>query len=91
VADPAHRRRPHDGHHRPRGEARHRHPPANSTQIGDVAKAAGSPALFALFQAASAVLLLAAASSSFQAGLGLLKALARADRLDGAGIGILPA
>ena len=66
-------------------------PPANSTQIGDVAKAAGSLALFALFQAASAVLLLAAASSSFQAGLGLLKALARADRLDGAGIGILPA
>ena len=66
-------------------------PPANSTQIGDVARAAGSPALFALFQAASAVLLLAAASSSFQAGPGLLKALARADRLDGSRIGILPA
>jgi hypothetical protein len=66
-------------------------PPANSTQIGDVARAAGSPALFALFQAASAVLLLAAASSSFQAGPGLLKALARADRLDGTRIGILPA
>ena len=66
-------------------------PPANSTQIGDVARAAGSPALFALFQAASAVLLLAAASSSFQAGPGLLKALARADRLDGSRVGILPA
>ncbi len=65
-------------------------PPANSTEIGDVARAAGSPALFALFQAASAVLLLAAASSSFQAGPGLLKALARADRLDGSRIGILP-
>jgi hypothetical protein len=65
-------------------------PPANSTQIGDVARAAGSPALFALFQAASAVLLLAAASSSFQAGPGLLKALARADRLDGESAGILP-
>ncbi len=66
-------------------------PPANSTQIGDVARAAGGPTLFALFQAASAVLLLAAASSSFQAGPGLLKALARADRLDGSRIGILPA
>jgi hypothetical protein len=33
--------------------------------------------VFAIFQAASAVLLLAAASSSFQAGPGLLKALAR--------------
>jgi hypothetical protein len=66
-------------------------PPANSTQIGDVARAAGSPALFAAFQAASAVLLLAAASSSFQAGPGLLKALARADRLSDSGVGILPA
>jgi len=56
-----------------------------------VARAAGSPGLFAAFQAASAVLLLAAASSSFQAGPGLLKALARADRLDGARLGILPA
>ena len=34
-------------------------PAANSTQIGDVARAAGSATLFALFQAASAVLLLA--------------------------------
>ena len=66
-------------------------PPANSTEIGDVARVAGSPALFALFQAASAVLLLAAASSSFQAGPGLLKALARADRPGGSRLGILPA
>jgi amino acid transporter len=65
-------------------------PPANSTLIGDVGRAAGGPALFALFQAASAVLLLAAASSSFQAGPGLLKALARVDRLDGSRKGILP-
>jgi amino acid transporter len=65
-------------------------PPANSTQIGDVARAAGSRSLFALFQVASAVLLLAAASSSFQAGPGLLKALARVDRLDGTHVGILP-
>ena len=66
-------------------------PPAHSTQIGDVARVAGGPALFALFQAATAVLLLAAASSSFQAGPGLLKALAHTDRLDGSRIGILPA
>ena len=66
-------------------------PPANSTQIGDVARAAGGHTLFALFQAASAVLLLAAASSSFQAGPGLLKALARTPRADGTHAGILPA
>jgi amino acid transporter len=66
-------------------------PPPDSTQIGDVARAAGSHTLFALFQAASAVLLLAAASSSFQAGPGLLKALARGTRGDGAvRVGILP-
>jgi amino acid transporter len=65
-------------------------PPENSTLIGDVARAAGSPALFALFQAASAVLLLAAASSSFQAGPGLLKALARVDRMGEPHTGILP-
>ncbi len=61
-------------------------PPANSTEIAEVARAAaGSGALFAAFQLTTAVLLLAAASSSFQAGPGLLKALAR-----GGGIGILP-
>ena len=47
----------------------------------------GRGALFAAFQVSSAVLLLAAASSSFQAGPGLLKALARG----GGGVGILPA
>ncbi len=66
-------------------------PPANSTQIGDVARAAGGRTLFPLFQAASAVLLLAAASSSFQAGPGLLKALARTPQAGGARTGILPA
>src|SRR5438067_12994607 len=51
-------------------------PPANSTQIAEVARAAtGSGALFAAFQMTTAMLLLAAASSSFQAGPGLLKAL----------------
>src|SRR5713226_1543381 len=61
-------------------------PPRNSTWIAGVAQAAiGRGALFAAFQVSSAVLLLAAASSSFQAGPGLLKALAR-----GGGVGILP-
>ncbi len=63
-------------------------PPRNSTWIAGVAQAAiGRGALFAAFQVSSAVLLLAAASSSFQAGPGLLKALARG----GSGVGILPA
>jgi hypothetical protein len=63
-------------------------PPSSSTWIAQVAQAAvGRGGLFAAFQLASAVLLLAAASSSFQAGPGLLKALARG----GDGAGILPA
>ena len=62
-------------------------PPADSTQIAEVARAAaGSGVLFAAFQLTTAVLLLAAASSSFQAGPGLLKALARG----GGGVGVLP-
>jgi hypothetical protein len=61
-------------------------PPSNSTEIAEVARAAtGRGALFAAFQLTTTVLLLAAASSSFQAGPGLLKALAR-----GGGVGILP-
>ncbi len=52
-------------------------PAENSTQIADIARrSVGDSALFSLFQWASALLLLAAASSSFQAGPGLLKALA---------------
>jgi hypothetical protein len=62
-------------------------PPLSSTWIAQVAQAAvGRGGLFAVFQASSAILLLAAASSSFQAGPGLLKALARR----GGGAGILP-
>src|SRR5260221_9160979 len=62
-------------------------PPRNSTWIAGVAEAAvGRGTLFAAFQVSSAVLLLAAASSSFQAGPGLLKALARG----GSGGGLLP-
>ena len=65
-------------------------PVETSTQIADIAKAAvGDGAAFALFQLTSAVLLLSAASSSYQAGPGLLKALARDN--GGHGLGILPA
>jgi len=62
-------------------------PQADSTQIADAARAAvGRGAVFAAFQLTTSLLLLAAASSSFQAGPGLLKALARG----GGGIGLLP-
>jgi hypothetical protein len=62
-------------------------PPADSTQTAELARTAvGDGPLFALFQLTSAVLLLAAASSSYQAGPGLLKALARG----GSAVGILP-
>ena len=64
-------------------------PASDSTQIADIARAAsGHGPVFALFQASSALLLLAAASSSFQAGPGLLKALSR--HRESAGVGILP-
>ena len=63
-------------------------PAANSTQVSEIARTAvGGGALFASFQLTTALLLLAAASSSFQAGPGLLKALAGG----GQGLGILPA
>jgi Amino acid permease len=54
-------------------------PGADDTQIANIAAAAsGKGALFGVFQISSGLLLLAAASSSFQAGPGLLRALARA-------------
>ena len=63
-------------------------PIGDTTQIADIAKAAtGDGAIYAAFQATSAVLLLSAASSSFAAGPGLLKALARTP---GNALGILP-
>jgi amino acid transporter len=65
-------------------------PAADSTQIGDLAKASTSHGLYAFFQLATALLLLAAASSSFQAGPGLLKALSRREMADGRSVGILP-
>jgi amino acid transporter len=53
-------------------------PREDSTQIADLAHTAvGGGGLYAFFQLSSSLLLLAAASSSFQAGPGLLKALAR--------------
>ena len=61
-------------------------PPSDSTELAELARRASPAPVFVVFQISSAVLLLAAASSSFQAGPGLLKALAR----DGAA-GILPA
>ena len=53
-------------------------PRPDETQIANLARAAdGGHGLFAFFQLSSSLLLLAAAASSFQAGPGLLKALAR--------------
>ena len=63
-------------------------PGSDSTEMAEVARAAtGDGTVFAGFQVTTAVLLLAAASSSFQAGPGLLKALSRG----GGGAGVLPA
>ncbi|MDQ2907553.1 MAG: amino acid permease [Chloroflexota bacterium] len=66
-------------------------PPAESTQIAEIARAVGSSWLFAAFQLTTTLLLLSAASSSFQAGPGLLKALARSERAQGPSQNILPA
>ena len=64
-------------------------PGHNETQIADLAAAAtGKGGVFAFFQLSSGLLLLAAAASSFQAGPGLLKALARSGA--GGGEGLLP-
>jgi hypothetical protein len=65
-------------------------PPADTTQIAELARVAAPHAVFALFQLMTALLLLSAASSSFQAGPGLLKALARQATDDGHSVGILP-
>jgi amino acid transporter len=66
-------------------------PPANSTQIAELARASGSAWVFASFQGATTLLLLSAASSSFQAGPGLLKALAQTPAGQDAVHGLLPA
>jgi hypothetical protein len=64
-------------------------PAEDSTLVADIARQTGDT-LFAAFQLTSSALLLAAASSSFQAGPGLLKALARGSG-GGRSVGILPA
>jgi hypothetical protein len=65
-------------------------PPHDQTQIAELARASvGGGGLFGFFQLSSGLLLLAAASSSFQAGPGLLKALARPGPNGAAGL--LPA
>ncbi|WP_202813129.1 APC family permease [Mycolicibacterium llatzerense] len=61
-------------------------PPGDSTQIAELARHCTPGPVFAVFQLVTALLLLSAASSSFQAGPGLLKALARTTH----GTGILP-
>jgi len=66
-------------------------PGPNTTQIAELARVVAPAPLFAAFQLATALLLLAAASSAFQAGPGMLKALARHARADGRLVGILPA
>ncbi len=64
----------------------------NSTLIAEVARAGvGSGFLFAVFQAVTALLLVAAGASAFQAGPGLLKALAREEtESEDDAVGILP-
>ncbi|WP_284740352.1 amino acid permease [Amycolatopsis sp. RTGN1] len=66
-------------------------PHEDTTQIAELARAATSTLVFAAFQLTTALLLLSAASSSFQAGPGLFKALARHHHADGTSTGILPA
>jgi amino acid transporter len=64
-------------------------PQPDSTLVADIAKVSVGQHLFAAFQLLTSLLLLAAASSSFQAGPGLLKALARRTHADGRTEGIL--
>ncbi len=64
-------------------------PEEGSTLIADFARHVAPAPVFALFQLMTALLLLAAASSSFQAGPGLLKALA-ANPAHSNAVGILP-
>ena len=65
-------------------------PEGDSTLASDIARAGDGGALHGIFQLSTALLLLAATSSSLQAGPGLLKALARHPGPDGSVAGILP-
>ncbi|MDQ2758195.1 MAG: amino acid permease [Actinomycetota bacterium] len=74
-------------------EARRLHigvPHDDTTLIAELARVAAPAPLFAVFQLMTALLLLSAASSSFQAGPGLLKALARREGPGGQVVGVLP-
>lgn len=64
-------------------------PPPDSTQIAEMARTAVATPIFAAFQATTSLLLLAAASSSFQAGPGLLRALSRRRLASGQVVGVL--
>lgn len=66
-------------------------PGNDTTLVAELARAASSHGIFTLFQGATALLLLSAASSSFQAGPGLLKALARSKGPGQSRHGVLPA
>jgi amino acid transporter len=66
-------------------------PEGNSTLIAELARTAAPAPVFAAFQLTTALLLLSAASSSFQAGPGLLKALAPHRTDGGTSPGVLPA
>lgn len=65
-------------------------PPKDSTQIAELARLAAPAPVFAAFQLVTALLLLSAASSGFQAGPGLLKAMARHINPHGETVGVLP-
>lgn len=65
-------------------------PRADTTLVAEIARAGSSGSVFAAFQGATALLLLSAASSSFQAGPGLLKALARSATPGESRHGVLP-
>lgn len=66
-------------------------PRQDTTLVAEIARAGSSGAAFAAFQGTTALLLLSAASSSFQAGPGLLKALARSATPGQSRHGVLPA
>jgi amino acid transporter len=65
-------------------------PVGESTLTAEIARASVSGFLFAVFQAVMVLLLVAAGASAFQAGPGLLKALARERAQDEEATGILP-
>ncbi|MDQ0731061.1 amino acid permease [Arthrobacter sp. B1I2] len=66
-------------------------PEGETTMIAELARRSSPPAMFAVFQLVTGLLLLSAASSSFQAGPGLLKALARKGDGTEDDVGALPA